>query len=262
MTLRVAFFDSGIGGLSVMHRALGMLPADEFIFFADEDHVPYGVRSPEEVLSLVDDAFQFLLAQNVNAVVVACNTATSAAVREMRRRYDIPIVGMEPAVKLAFDLYGSQKVLVTATPITINGDKIKRLIDRLGRKDFVELLALPQLVDFAERQEFDSDAVEHYLRRMLAPYDFENFSSIVLGCTHFNYFKDTLRKILPPNVRFVDGNEGTLKELARRMNINPSAPRGSVDVKYFYSGRAIEDAAELDRIGIYLRRLDRMLNII
>ena len=82
-----------------MHRALRMLPADEFIFFADEDHVPYGVRSPDEVLSLVDDAFRFLLALDVNAVVVACNTATSAAVREMRRRYDIPIVGMEPAVK-------------------------------------------------------------------------------------------------------------------------------------------------------------------
>lgn len=244
-----------------MHRAFCMLPADEFIFFADEDHVPYGVRSPEEVLSLVDDAFQFLLDQKVNAVVVACNTATSAAVREMRRRYDIPIVGMEPAVKLAFDLYGSKKVLVTATPVTINGEKIKRLIERLDRKNFVELLALPELVDFAERQEFESVTVENYLRRMLAPYELKDFSSIVLGCTHFNYFKDTLRKILPPNVRFVDGNEGTLKELARRMNVEPTAPRGTIDVKYFYSGRAIEDASELDRIGIYLRRLDRMIEI-
>ena len=123
------------------------------------------------------------------------------------------------------------------------------------------MLALPELVDFAERQEFEGANVENYLRRMLAPYDFENFSSIVLGCTHFNYFKDILRKILPPNVRFVDGNEGTLKELARRMNINPSAPRSTVDVKYFYSCRAIEDTAELNRIAIYLRRLDRMLNI-
>lgn len=259
--MRVAFFDSGIGGLSVMHRALSMLPADEFIFFADEDHVPYGVRSPDEVLTLVDDAFRFLMTLDVNAVVVACNTATSAAVREMRRRYDIPIVGMEPAVKLAFDLYGARKVLVTATPITINGEKIKRLIARLDRAEYVELLALPNLVDFAERQEFESDAVEEYLRRALAPYDLKNFSSIVLGCTHFNYFKDTLRKILPSNVRFVDGNEGTLRELARRMNIKPSAPRGRIGVKYFYSCRAIEGAAELDRIEKYLRRLDRMLDI-
>ena len=244
-----------------MHRALSMLPADEFIFFADEDHVPYGVRAPDEVLRLVDEAFRFLISLEVNAVVVACNTATSVAVREMRRRYPIPIVGMEPAVKLAFDLYGARKVLVTATPITINGDKIKRLIARLDRAKYVELLALPSLVDFAERQEFDSPAVEEYLRRALAPYDFDRFSSIVLGCTHFNYFKDTLRKILPPDVKFVDGNEGTLKELARRMNITPSAPRGAIDVRYYYSGRLVEDAAELDRIGKYLRRLDGMIKI-
>lgn len=244
-----------------MHRALGMLPADEFIFFADEDHVPYGVRSPDEVLSLVDEAFRFLMSLDVNAVVVACNTATSAAVREMRRRYDIPIVGIEPAVKLAFDLYGARKVLVTATPITINGDKIKRLIARLDRAEYVELLALPSLVDFAERQEFDSDAVEEYLRRALEPYNLEEFSSIVLGCTHFNYFKDTLRKILPSNVRFVDGNEGTLRELARRMNIEPAAPRGAIDIKYYYSGRLITSTAELERIEKYLRRLDRMINI-
>ena len=244
-----------------MHRALRMLPADEFIFFADEDHVPYGVRSPDEVLSLVDDAFRFLLALDVNAVVVACNTATSAAVREMRRRYDIPIVGMEPAVKLAFDLYGSKKVLVTATPITINGEKIKRLIARLDRADYVDLLALPELVEFAERQEFQSDAVENYLRRVLEPYAFEKFSSIVLGCTHFNYFKDTLRSLLPPDVRFVDGNEGTLRELARRMNVKPAAPRGAIEVRYYYSGRAIEDAAELERIEKYLMRLDRMIEI-
>ncbi|MBR1579699.1 MAG: glutamate racemase [Selenomonadaceae bacterium] len=259
--MRIAFFDSGIGGLSVMHHALRLLPADEFIFFADEDHVPYGTRSPDEVLRLVDDAFRFLIALDVNAVAVACNTATSAAVREMRRRYDIPIVGMEPAIKLAFDLYGSRRVLVTATPITINGEKIKRLIDRLGRQDYVELLALPMLVDFAERQEFESAAVEEYLRRALEPYDFGEFSSIVLGCTHFNYFKDTLRSLLPSNVRFVDGNEGTLRELARRMNIAPSAPRGSIDVRYYYSGRRIDDDVELERIGKYLRRLDRMIEI-
>ena len=145
---------------------------------------------------------------------------------------------------------------MTATPITINGEKIKRLIARLDRADYVDLLALPELVEFAERQEFQSDAVENYLRRVLEPYAFEKFSSIVLGCTHFNYFKDTLRSLLPPDVRFVDGNEGTLRELAR-----PAAPRGAIEVRYYYSGRAIEDAAELERIEKYLMRLDRMIEI-
>ena len=246
-----------------MHHALRLLPADEFIFFADEDHVPYGTRSPDEVLALVDQAFRFLMTLEVNAVVVACNTATSAAVREMRRRYEIPIVGMEPAIKLAFDLYGSsKKVLVTATPITLNGEKIQRLIARLGREEYVERLPLPELVDFAERQEFESAEVEGYLRRALAPYDFAKFSSMVLGCTHFNYFKDTLRALLPDHVRFVDGNEGTLRELARRMGIVPTAPRGAIDVRYYYSGRRIENPNELERIENYLRRLDRMIEIV
>ena len=259
--MRIAFFDSGIGGLSVLHHALRVLSADEFIFFADEDHVPYGIRSPEEVLELVDDAFRFLLKLEVEAIVVACNTATSAAVREMRRRYQLPIVGMEPAVKLAFDLYGNRRVLVTATPITVNGEKIRRLITRLGRAEFVELLALPKLVDFAERQEFQSDAVTEYLRREFEPFELAEFSSIVLGCTHFNYFKDTMRELLPPNVRFVDGNEGTLRELSRRLQLRNS-PRGvKSSVRYFYSGRLIESPTELERLERYMRRLDDMILI-
>lgn len=262
--MRVAFFDSGIGGLSVLHHALRLLPADEFIFFADEDHVPYGTRAPEEVLALVDDAFKFLIGLEVDSIVVACNTATSVAVREMRRRYSLPIVGMEPAVKLAFDRYGDRKVLVAATPITVKGEKIIRLIERIDRADEVELLALPKLVDFAERSEFESEDVKNYLRRALEPFDWKKFSSFVLGCTHFNYFKDTLRSILPPEIKFVDGNEGTLRELKRRMNaagIDSSTPRGAGEIKYYYSGRRVEEPRELARLEKYLRRLDRMIEI-
>ena len=258
--MKVAFFDSGIGGLSVLHHAMKILPCEEFIFFADEDHVPYGTKPRELVMKYVDEAFKFLLTLNVDAIVVACNTATSVAVREMRKRYDLPIVGMEPAIKLAVDLYGDKRILVTATPITVNGEKIHSLIDKLGKSDIIDLLALPKLVDFAERQEFTSDSVIDYLREEFKPYDFAKYSSLVLGCTHFNYFKDTMRKILPTNVNFVDGNEGTLKELMRRLDLPLSTVKlsGDVNVEYYYSGRKIQSSEELNRLKIYLNRLDDM----
>lgn len=257
--LKIAFFDSGIGGLSVLHHAMKILPGEEFIFYADEDNVPYGTKTREQILNLVDGAFNFLVGQNVDAIVVACNTATSAAVRVMREKYSLPIVGMEPALKLALDLFPNKKVLVAATEITVRGEKIKNLIERLNAKNLTELHALQKLVEFAERQEFNSVNVENYLRDELANYDFKNFSSIVLGCTHFNYFKDTLKKILPPHMKILDGNAGTLNQLIRLTNlkINPDSKNFS-RVEYFYSGRKITSDIELARLEKYLRRLDEM----
>ena len=259
--MKIAFFDSGIGGLSVLHHAMKILPNQEFIFFADEDHVPYGTKPRELVMKYVDEAFKFLLTLDISAIVVASNTATSVAVKEMRNRYDLPIIGMEPAIKRAIDLYGDKRILVTATPITVNGEKIHSLIDKLGKRDIIDLLALPGLVDFAERQEFNSNAVTDYLREQFKPYDLKNFSSLVLGCTHFNYFKDTMRELLPNNISFVDGNEGTLKELMRRLNLSSSTTSSIPKVDYYFSGRKVNNAEQLDRIKIYLDRLDSMIKI-
>lgn len=258
--MKIAFFDSGIGGLSVLHDAMKILPNEEFIFFADEDHVPYGTKSRELVMNYVDEAFKFLLTLDVKAIVVACNTATSVAVKEMRNRYNLPIIGMEPAIKRALDLYGDRRrVLVTATPITVNGEKIHSLIDKLGKRDIIDLLALPSLVEFSERQEFNSEAVTNYLSEKLSPYDFTKYSSIVLGCTHFNYFKDTMRKLLSENVAFIDGNSGTLKELIRRLKLSPSESTSiEPKVEYYFSKRKVTLEEEIKRIKIYLQRLDDM----
>ena len=244
--MRIGFFDSGIGGLSVLHHAIKILPQEEFIFFADEDNVPYGTKSPEEVSRFVDEAFRFLIAQKVSAIVVACNTATSVAVKKMREKYSLPIIGMEPALKVALDLFPNKKVLVTATAITITGEKIRRLIKKLHAENLAELKALSQLVEFAERQ----DELENY--------DRENFSSVVLGCTHFNYFKDTFRKILPPHVKILDGNAGTVNELIRRTNLQSARAENLPAIKFFYSGRRVTDSAELARLEKFLQRLDKM----
>lgn len=256
--MKIAFFDSGIGGLSVLHHAMKILPNEEFIFFADEDNVPYGTKTRAQVLGYVEEAFKFLISQNVGAIVVACNTATSAAVRAMREKYSLPIVGMEPAIKRALDLFPNKKFLVAATEITIHGEKLFALIDRLHAGNFAELKALSPLVEFAERMEFNSAAVENYLRGEFAQYNFEKFSSVVLGCTHFNYFKDTMKKILPPHIKFLDGNAGTLNYLIKLANLKSETAKKIPHVEYFYSGRRVTSEKELARLEKYLRRLDDM----
>ena len=259
--MKIAFFDSGLGGLSVLYQARQMIPAGEFIFYADKDNVPYGVKSPAEVRQFVAAAFDFLTAQGAGAVVVACNTATSVAVREMRTRYSMPIIGMEPAAKKALDLDPTRRVLVTATPITVHGDKMKSLMEKVDKHHLIDLLPLPKLVEFAENLEFNSPAVADYLQNELAPYDLTRYSALVLGCTHFNYFKDTLRRILPINMRLVDGNEGTVRELMRHLPADYALSDAVGTTSYFYSGRRVTDSSELERLDFCLKRLAAMYEI-
>ncbi|WP_122862378.1 glutamate racemase [Campylobacter showae] len=213
--MKIAFFDSGIGGLSVLAEALRRFSGAEFLYFADEDHVPYGTKSRAEIVRLSLDAVGFLVSRGADGVVVACNTATSAAISELRGAFSVPVIGMEPAVKLAADSFGARPTLLIATPLTIAGEKLARLVGRLECETWS--LPLPRLVEFAQDLEFGSPAVRTYLREELAKFELERLGSLVLGCTHFNYFKDVLREILPPHVRIVDGIDGTLNRLASEL---------------------------------------------
>ena len=222
--MKIAFFDSGIGGLSVLAEALGRFSGAEFLYFADEDHVPYGTKSRAEIVRLSLDAVGFLVSRGADAVVVACNTATSAAISELRGAFSVPVIGMEPAVKLAADSFGARPTLLIATPLTIAGEKLARLVGRLECETWS--LALPRLVEFAQDLEFDSPAVRAYLREELGKFELERLGSLVLGCTHFNYFKDVLREILPPHVRIIDGIDGTLNRLASELGGGLKLARG------------------------------------
>jgi len=148
MTRPIAFFDSGIGGVTVLHEALRLMPDEDYIYYADTLNAPYGIREKHEVKKLVYDAVDFIVRKDVKAVVIACNTATSAAVEDLRRLYSIPIIGMEPAVKPAVEKNGREhkRVIVTATPLTLKEEKLLNLIDRIDNEHIVDLLPLPDLV--------------------------------------------------------------------------------------------------------------------
>ena len=240
--MNIAIFDSGIGGLSVLYQAKRMLPEAHFLYYADEDHVPYGEKTREQILTYTDEAVRFLMEQGADAIVLACN-------------------GMEPAVKLALNQDDTHRVLVAATPITIRGNKLKCLVEHYDGHHLVDLLPLPGLVRFAEKGIYSGAQVHAYLSEQLAEFNLEDYAAFVLGCTHFNLFKQELRTLLPPQMHFVDGNAGTVRQLIRRTVDLPATHGSTPGVTYFASGRPITDPAQLQFIQNVLAHLEKMYPI-
>ncbi len=265
--MKIGIFDSGIGGLSVLHQAMLTLPEADYIFYADVDNVPYGEKSREEVRRLVDHAVGFLVDKGCQAIVLACNTATSAAITYLREKYKLPIIGIEPAVKPAVEHTHEpgRRVMVVSTPVTASGEKLKRLIDRYDNKHVVDVVALPGLVRFAQDDDFDSEEVFDYLKSEFAPYKLDDYSELVLGCTHFNYFKDSFAKLFPEDLEMVDGNTGVANNLKNTVIKNgmltgtDNGKKGSVE--YYYSDRRMESPAEMEHIRRLHDRLERMRQI-
>ncbi len=270
--MRIGIFDSGIGGLSVLHEAYHQLPDQDYIFYADTDHVPYGKRDPKEIMEYARACTYFLLEQGVDAIVIACNTATSVAVKALREEIALPIVSMEPAVKPAVETTEGRRVLVIATPVTLRETKLKELIERVDEDHRVDLLATPELVGFAEREEFESEAVRAYLARQFATVNPEDYSALVMGCTHFNYFKNLYRDFFPDYTAMIDGNFGTVRHLAHRLEIpRQEVPDGAVtfetteellrNTTYYTSGRLVKDEEMLMHFLRLHNRLEEMRKI-
>lgn len=258
--MRVGIFDSGMGGLSVLHHARRVIPEADFIYYADEEHVPYGEKTVEEIKGFIDKIIAFMLEKKADAIVIACNTATSVATKEYRSKFPVPIIGMEPAVKQAVELYGNLpgRILVAATPITIAGDKLHHLLEKVDSEDNVDLAALPGLVRFAEKGDFQTDAVAQYLKEALKDYPLDEYKAFVLGCTHFNYFKAYYKEIFPDNIHFVDGNAGTIRQLLRKLpagHMSDGEKKGTVE--YYFSGNPVTEE-ERKRIQMYMEQLDRL----
>ena len=259
--MQIAIFDSGLGGITVLHDILKTMPAEDFLYYADTAHVPYGPKPKEEVKQYIFAAMEFIVRQGVKAVVIACNTATSIAVQDLRLKYkDLPIIGMEPAVKPVLEKNSSPKrrVLVTATALTLREKKLQHLIAELDSNHVVDLLPLPGLVELAEKFSFDEAAVRPYLADCFAPYDLREYDAIVLGCTHFSFFKDILQKMLPAEMAIVDGNAGTARNLERQLAERNALGGGSGRITFYRSSVKIEDAATLAKYQGLLQRLDSM----
>jgi glutamate racemase len=209
----ILIFDSGLGGLSVLRQLRLQLPGERFVYYGDTAYAPYGVRSAQEVRELTLRAVEQQLPRGIKAIVIACNTATAAAIDALRLKYPQRIiVGMEPALKLGADRFPGGRIGVLATPLTLREEKLSRLAAKLQNVQMVSI-PLPGLVERIEAGASDRE-LEDFLRPELQPYAGQ-LDAAVLGCTHYPFAASAIRNILGEQVTLLDGAEGTARQTHR-----------------------------------------------
>ena len=213
-TDKIAVFDSGVGGISVLRELTKLLPGEDFLYFGDSANAPYGDKTTEEVRRLTLQNANMLLNRGVKALVIACNTATSAAIGELRQRYpDAIIVGIEPALKLAADCFPTGHIGIMATAVTLREEKLSHLQERFPDVK-VDLIPAPGLVELIESGKADSPEAHTLLQKALAPY-VGKLDALVLGCTHYPFAAKAISSILGEKTQFLDGGEGTARQTRR-----------------------------------------------
>ena len=213
----IAVFDSGVGGISVLRELRRELPNERFLYFGDSANAPYGNKTVEEVRRLTLAAAEMLMGRGVKALVVACNTATAAAIELLRQTYpDEIIIGIEPAVKLAAGHFPHGRIGVMATQVTLRLERFDDLVHRFDDTALVERIPAPGLVELIEQGKAESPETEALLRRILEPWR-GKLNALVLGCTHYPFVKKTVARILGDRTELLDGSLGTARETRRRL---------------------------------------------
>ncbi len=237
----IGLFDSGVGGLSVLRAVRQELPHEDLIYFADQKYCPYGPRPAEEIRALSLRLAEFLLSQHAKLIVVACNTASAAALDYMRRTLpDVPFIGMEPAVKPAAQESQTKKIGVLATAGTFQGDLFQRTREQYASNVEVLTFYPPDWVERVERGDIDSPETEASVRRVLEPILQANADELALGCTHYPFLMPVIRRIAGEGVRVIDPSEAVARQTARVLRerglLNPQPGEGRRT--YYTSGDA------------------------
>ncbi len=241
----VGVFDSGVGGISVLKSLVAELPHENFNYFGDSANAPYGEKTTDEVLELSRAIVDRFVANGAKAVVIACNTATSAAAPALRKQYpDLPIIGIEPALKPATEAPDHGRILVMATDITLRLDKYQDLARTYGRDCEVISVPCPGLAARLEHGDCDAADVREMIRGFVGCYA-GTVSSVVLGCTHYPFVRGLIDEVLGGGVRFFDGGPGTARQLRKRLaEQGLLVAEGQAGQVTFASSK--DDPAELD----------------
>lgn len=213
----IAVFDSGVGGLSVLRHLRRVMPGERYLYFGDSANAPYGTKTKEDVKKLTFDAAQRLISRGIKALVVACNTATSAAIHDLRIAYpDLVVIGIEPALKLAAERFPGGKLCVMATPMTLREEKFAALMRRYEEVCHVQKLPAPGLVELVEGGKADSPETDSLLKTLFATLE-STPDAVVLGCTHYPFAAKAISRVLGGGVTLLDGGQGTARETRRRL---------------------------------------------
>jgi glutamate racemase len=251
----VGVFDSGIGGLCVWREIVRQLPRESTVYLADQAHLPYGPRPAAEVRALAEAATAELLERGCKAIVVACNTASAAALKSLRERHpDVPFVGMEPAVKPAALHSRSRVVGVMATPGTLQGGPFAELLQRFATGVKVVQQPCPGLVERIERGEADAPGTEALLRELMAPMLAAGADVVVLACTHYPFALPLIQRIAGDGVRIIDPAPAVARQLGRVLEERGlrAEPDGQPSHRFLTSGnpealrRALRTLLEVD----------------
>ena len=212
----IAVIDSGVGGIGVLRELVRLMPNENFLYFGDSANAPYGTKTAEEVQAMTQTTVKRLMARGIKALVVACNTATATAIELLRQTYpDFIIVGIEPALKPAVTQFPQGAVGVMATPVTLQGDKLKRLMTQYPHPN-VHLIPAPGLVELVEAGKTNSPEMDTFLQSLLGPYA-GKLDALVLGCTHYPFAAGAIRRVLGDKTVLIDGGVGTAQQTRRRL---------------------------------------------
>jgi glutamate racemase len=242
----IGVLDSGVGGISVLKHIHALLPHENLMYVADSKYAPYGNKTPAEIIARCMTIADFLIAQHVKTLVVACNTATAAAIGVMREIYSMPIIGMEPAVKPAAAATKNGVIGVLATVGTLKSAQFAALLESYGRNVKVVTQGCVGLVECIERGELESPNTKALIRQYTAPLLAEGADTIVLGCTHYPFVKYVIQEVVGDKITLIDTGAAVAKQLKNKLEEKGllSASREKAEV-HFWTNSEVENAEQV-----------------
>lgn len=250
----IGVFDSGVGGLSIFNCIKEQLPKENLIYVADSLYAPYGDKSDEEIIDRVNFIAQALINQHCKALVIACNTATVVAIDQLRERYNIPIIGVEPAIKPA--VLTSKNIGILTTQATANNQRFLALVNKHKNRSTVHIQPCPGLVELIESNQLNSTKFDHLLGHFLESVMSNHIDTLVLGCTHYPFFADKIKHLLGNNINIVETaipvTEQLKRQLIKHQLINHQLPPAKNELQYkFYSSLANSELSLLMSTLLY-----------
>ena len=257
--LPIGVFDSGVGGISVVADLVHQLPEEEYVYFGDSGNAPYGVRSKEEIKELSFKVVEHLLKLNIKALVVACNTATSVVIEELRSSLDIPVIGMEPALKPAIELNKPGKIVVMATPVTLREKKFNDLIEKFKDTNNVVKMPCPGLVEIIEKEGNQDREIENYIKAVYSPHNIDEIGAVVLGCTHYVFIRDIIANIVGNKIAIVDGNYGTARHVKHLLQEEEALASTSEEDFKETRIKIINSSSDINMVSLSKKLLEKRL---
>lgn len=231
----IGLFDSGIGGTSIWREVNNLLPNEDTIYLADSKNAPYGQKTKNDIVALCKKNVDLLLSKNCKLIIVACNTATTNAIKELRESYDVPFIGIEPAIKPAALNSTTQKIGILATKGTLNSELFYKTVEKFQDIKIIEQIGY-KLVELIENGLIESDEIKQLLKQYLTPMIEADIDYLVLGCSHYPYLIPEIKKIIPSTIQIIDSGEAvalqTRKILSEKIGANYQTKKGT---NQFYS---------------------------